>query len=68
MHKHQRRPLDRLDHLRDGVGLAGARNAQQYLVGVAVVDACDELINGGGLIASRAVVRVEAEGHLNSVY
>ncbi len=46
-----RRPLRRLDDLRSGKGLAGARGAQQHLIPLAREHPLDELGDRGGLVA-----------------
>ena len=58
----QRGALGARDDLRGGEGLARAGDAEQDLVGLAVVDALDELGDGGGLVAGGVVVGGEAEG------
>ena len=49
----QRRPRDRPDDMRHGEGLAGAGDAEQYLVALAVFDAADKLRDRLWLVASR---------------
>ena len=51
----QRRALGAHDGLRGGEGLARAGDAEQHLVGLAVVDALDEVGDGGGLVAGGLV-------------
>jgi hypothetical protein len=58
----QCRPLGLGDDLGGGEGLARARDAEQDLVGLAIVDAFHEFRDGGGLVASRDIVGGEAEG------
>ena len=58
----QGRALGAGDDLRDGVGLARAGDAEQDLVGLAVVGGLDEIGDGGGLVAGGLVGRDEAEG------
>ena len=50
------RAIDLLDQLRDGEGLAGAGDAEENLVAIAVIDAANELGDGLGLVAPRFVV------------
>ena len=52
----QGRPLGRLDDLGHGEGLAGAGDAQQHLVPLALLDARHQLGDGGGLVAGGLVV------------
>jgi hypothetical protein len=52
----QRWPSGFLDDLCHGESLAGAGDAQQYLVLFTVEHATEELIDGGHLIAARAVI------------
>ena len=59
----QRRAAGLLDHLGHGEGLAGAGDAEQNLVLLAVQQAAEELIDGGRLIAARAVVDAQMKGH-----
>ena len=53
--QHQGGPLDGLDDLGHGVGLAGAGDAQQDLLPEAVLDALSQLGNGLGLVAGGGV-------------
>ena len=48
--------IDLLDQLRDGESLAGAGDAEEHLMAVAVVHTADELGDGFGLVAARLVV------------
>ncbi len=59
----QRRAARFLDHLGHGEGFAGAGDAQQHLVLFAVEQAAEKLIDGGGLIAARAVIHAQMKGH-----
>ena len=61
--QNQRRAPGLLDQLGHGVGLAGAGDAEQHLVFFAVQQAAEELIDGGGLIAARAVIDAQMKGH-----
>src|SRR5690606_7096038 len=53
--------LRALDHLRHGVGLAGAGDAEQDLIAVAPVYALDEFGDGGGLVAGGLIFGDELE-------
>jgi hypothetical protein len=58
--RHDQRGLLRaLNHLRDGVRLAGARGPQQRLVTLVVLQARHQLINRLRLIAHRLEIRDE---------
>ena len=57
----QRRALRRLDHLGHGEGLARAGDAEQDLVALAVVEALDEVGDGGRLVAGGLVVGDHAD-------
>src|SRR5690606_23879505 len=59
--KDQRRALGAGDDLRGGEGLARAGDAEQHLVGLAVLDALDQFGDGGGLVAARLVIGDELE-------
>ena len=48
--------VDLLDQLRDGESFAGAGDAEEHLMAVAVVHTSDELGDGFGLVAARLVV------------
>ena len=61
--EHERRALRRLDHLGHGVRLPRPRDAQQDLVGLAVLQALDELGDGRRLVAARRVVGCQMEAH-----
>jgi hypothetical protein len=56
---HQRRPLHLLDDVRDGEGLAGARDSQQRLVREPVLQPFDEARDGFGLVARGFVAGLE---------
>ena len=60
--QHQGRALGRRDHLRGGEGLARAGDAEQHLVALVLVDARDQLGDGGGLVALGLVLRHQLEG------
>ena len=55
--------VELLDHLGHGEGFAGAGDAEEHLVPVAVVDAADELRDGLGLVAAGLVVAGKLEFH-----
>ena len=55
--QHQRGPLDGLDDLGHGEGLAGAGDAQQHLLLQPVLDALRQLGDGLGLVAGGLVFR-----------
>ncbi len=59
----QRRAAGLLDQLGHGEGLAGAGDAQQDLMLFAVQQPAEELIDGGGLIAARAIIDAQMKGH-----
>ena len=59
--QHQRGTLHFGDHVGHREGLARAGNAQQRLMRQAGLQTVDEAGNGGGLIASRAIVRDHLE-------
>ena len=63
--QHQRGLLDLLDDLGHGVGLAGARDAQQHLQFIAPEDALAQLFYGLGLVALRREGGNDLE-HLNT--
>ena len=62
--KHNRRAAQARDHIGHGEGLARARNAQQGLEHLAVVDAFNQFVNGLGLVACGWVGLVELEGRV----
>ena len=64
MGQHQRGPVDRLDDIGHGKGLAGACHTQQDLLGKTGVQAMDQRINGPGLVAHRLVRRVQFKIHV----
>ena len=51
--EHQGRSLNLLDHVGDGEGLAGSRDAEQRLVRQAGLQPVDQLGNSGRLVARR---------------
>ena len=53
-----------LDDLGHGEGLSGAGDAEQDLVGIAVVDAADEGFDGGALVATGLIGGAELVGHV----
>ena len=55
--QHQGGPLDGLDDLGHGEGLAGAGDTQQHLLVQAVLHALGQLFNGLRLVAGRLIVR-----------
>ena len=55
--------LRRLDHLGHGVGLAGAGDAEQHLRAVVAVDAFDQFLDRGRLVALRLVFGFDHEAH-----
>ena len=57
------RALRRLDHLGHGVGLAGAGDAEQHLGAVVALDAFDQFLDRGRLVALRLVFGFDHEGH-----
>ena len=57
----QRRALHVLDHLRHGVGLARAGDAEQHLVAVAPQQALGQLLDRGRLVARRVEIGLELE-------
>ena len=59
--KHERRPLQALDHVGNREGLAGARDAQQRLVRKAGLEAVDQAGDRLGLVAGRTVARLQVE-------
>jgi hypothetical protein len=59
----QGRPAGFFDQLGHGVGFAGAGDAEQRLMFFAVQKAAEELIDGGGLIAARAVIDAQMKGY-----
>ncbi len=59
----QRRALRRLDHLRHGVGLARAGDAEQHLGAVVALDAFDQFGDRGRLVALGLVGGFELEAH-----
>ena len=63
----QRRAAGFLDQLGHGVGFAGAGDAEQHLMFFAVQQAAEELIDGGGLIAARAVIDAQMKGHASRI-
>ena len=52
-----------LDHLGHGVGLAGPGDAEQHLRTVVAVDAFDQFLDGGRLVALRLVFGLDLEAH-----
>ncbi len=58
----QRRAIGGGDHLGGGKGLARAGDAEQHLVGFAIVDAFHQLGDGGGLVAGGLIGGDHAEG------
>src|SRR4051812_17179955 len=63
MREHQRRPLRMLDHLAHCECLAGAGDAEQHLVLLAIAHTPDQLLDGAALVALRGVVGDELEIH-----
>ena len=61
--QNQRRPVDLLDELGHGEGLAGAGDAQQHLVLLALAQPARELLDGRSLIALRLVIAVNLQFH-----
>ena len=59
---HQRRPLQAVDHVRDRVGLARTRDAEQRLLREAVFEAFDQFRDRFGLVARGLVVRLQPKG------
>ena len=57
----QGRALDLLDHPGEGGALATARDAEQGLEALAVLDASGQLVDGAGLIACRQEGRLDVE-------
>ena len=57
----QRGALGRLDHLRHGESLARAGDAEQHLIALMLVDAGDQFLDGGRLIALRIELRSQVE-------
>ena len=55
MREHERRALRALDDARDRERFAAARDAEQHLIFSAVIQALDELLDGGGLITLRLI-------------
>ena len=55
--------LRRLDHLGHGVGLARAGDAEQHLGAVVAVDAFDQFLDRGRLVALRLVFGLDLEAH-----
>ena len=55
--------LRRLDHLGHGVGFSGAGDAEQNLRAVVAVDALDQFLDGGRLVALRFVFGLDDKGH-----
>ena len=56
MGHHKRGAVQLLDDLGHGVGLAGAGDAQQNLVLLAVENTANQGLDGSGLISARLVV------------
>lgn len=56
------------DYVGHGEGLARARHAQQGLKGFTVLDALDQLLNGGGLVASRWIGLEQLEGGVREMH
>ena len=63
MRQHQRRTAAGLDHLGHRERLAGAGDAEQNLVLLAILEAAHKGVDGGRLIAPRLIVDSEPEGH-----
>ena len=61
--EHECRPLRRRDHLRHGVGLARAGDAEQHLAALVFRDAGDELGDRGRLVALGLILGDELEAH-----
>ena len=57
----ERGAVERLDGLRHGEGLAGARDAHERLVAQPGADAVAELLDGLGLVARRLIGRLDGE-------
>ena len=64
--QHQRRAADALDHLGHRERLAGAGDAQQNLMLLAVAQAARQFRDGGLLIAARLVVDRQSKAHIYS--
>ncbi len=60
--QHQRRAVHGLDDLGHGEGLARTGNAEQHLMLLAVAHAARKFVDGGDLIAARAIVHNQPEG------
>ena len=65
--QHQRGPADGFDHLGHGERLARPGDAQQHLVLLAVLDSAQQFLDGGLLIAARAVVHRQTKAHSFSI-
>lgn len=59
--QHQGGPLDPLDDLGHGIGLAAAGNAQQHLIPQAVFNAAGQCVDGLGLIPAGGIIRYHLE-------
>ena len=59
MRNDQGRPVERLNDIGHGEGLAGASDAQQGLKLVALLESVDQFLDGLGLIARRLVFRMK---------
>ena len=67
MRHDQGRALRRLYDIGDGEGLAGAGGAQQRLMLVPLMQAGQQALDGGGLVAGRREGRIQLEfGHIAS--
>ncbi len=62
--QHQRGPAGFFDHLGHGVGFSGAGDAEQDLMLFAIQNAAEELIDGCGLVAARAIIDRQMERHI----
>ena len=63
MGEDQRGAASLFDDLGHGEGFARAGDAEQDLMLLAIEDAAKELVDGGGLVATGAVVDAEVERH-----
>ena len=61
MRQHQRGPAGFFHDLGHGVGFAGACDSEQDLMFFAIENAAEELIDGGSLVAARAIVDRQME-------
>ncbi len=57
----QRRTPCPLDHMSHGEGFARPGNAEKHLIGLPRIDACDQILNGFGLVAGWLVVGLQIE-------